>query len=865
MDNTFNRTKQTDRIIDDIEDPNSAIQSDKSVDSINALQNEVIDDVEDDNAIKSSDVIWSDQPGEWAEGYPIGTGRIGGMVLGDPLKERVALNHDLLWRKFWTYQERRLGPDLPRIRELCKQDKWDEAQLVIRKKFARCGEAVYVNPFVPAGDLGIYPYHGNKAITDYERSLDMDTGIVEVKYKAAGVAFKREYFCSWPAGVLVIRLSSQYLGSVSGEVTLSRLLDPDCLVYGSSKLGEVVMECEFEEGVKSAVVVKVIQRGGRLTGGRTAYTPPPGDMPAKTLEFEYIFRGAEEPYDPVGVSTCFDRCDEVILLVAIAADDESGPETVDWCRKRLESICTDYETLKKEHIKDHQSYYRRVRIDLRPEENDIPTSERIRNINKSDEVPKILLQQIFNMGRYLAFASGRPAKGDVIKAPINLQGIWNQDRFPAWDCDYHLDLNVEMCYWSLDLMNLGDLMEPLGKWITYMIPKGRIAARDMVNCRGVFFTMCDVNQIGNGDATCIWTGGAAWVAQILWIHWEHCRDKDYLRNMLYPFLKELALFYEDYLIKDEKGRLVPFPSASPETAIKGRKHYSMLSSPSTIDLELIREVFEHAIEAQSILCETADEKEAAAWKNILGKVPLPVLDKDGCLQEWMEDHEPVEPGHRHRSHLVGLCPGDRITIEDTPDYALGARKAIERRHQYARGRTQSLTLTWDAQMFARLYDSENAWRQFEMMLKMNVLGNLLVTCNDWSGVGYGLPWFRGTKLYQIEAGINAAAVISEMLFQDRRGLLRILPALPQQWERGSIQGLCGRGGFEIGIEWENNQFKKAKILSKRGSRCRVRVFGMKPQDIAVLNGRRHIKAKTDGDFIIFDTNPDEEYILDMKR
>ena len=860
MSDSGNGIKSSGQTNDVISGSVSVLQSDKSVDSINALQNETIDDMEEPCSIKSSDVIWSDKPGEWAEGYPVGNGRIGGMVLGDPLKERVALNHDLLWRRFWSYQERRLGVDLPAIRELCKQGKWDEAQVMVRKKLARCGEAVYINPFVPAGDLGIYPYHGSNPITDYERSIDMDTGIVEVKYKAAGISFKREYFCSWPAGVLVIRLSSQYCGSVSGEVTLSRLLDPDCIVQGSSKLGEVVMECEFEEGVRSAVVVKAIQRGGRLTGGRTEYAPPPGDMPEKTLKFEYIFRGAEEPYDPVGVSTCFDRCDEVILLVSIAADEECGPDTVEWCRSRLDSVCTDYETLKNEHILDHQGYYRRVRLDLGPEENDIPTSERVSKLNIESEVPGLLLQQLYNMGRYLAIASGRSVKG-ALKAPINLQGIWNQDRFPAWDCDYHLDLNVQMCYWSLDLMNLGDLMGPLAEWVDYLLPQGRIVAKDMCECRGVMFSLADARNLGNWDATApFWSGGAPWLAQLLWIHWEHCRDRDYLRKMLYPFLKELALFYTDFLVEDEKGRLVTFPSASMEMGIKGRKHYSMMSSSSTMDLEFIREVFEHIIEAQGILNIAEDEDKAARWKDILSKIPLPVIDKDGCLQEWIEDHEPVDPGHRHRSHLVGLCPGDRITYEDTPEYAKGALKAIEKRHKFGLDRTQSLTFTWDAQLYARLYDAEKAWKQIEMMMKVNTLGNLLITCNDWAGIGYGLPWFRGTKLYQIEASINASAAVSEMLFQDRRGLLRILPALPKQWKKGNIYGLCGRGGFEVGIEWDGG-FKNAVILSTLGSECHVKVFGVKPGRIAVENGGKKIDVDIDGDVIAFGTKSGEVYNL----
>ncbi|MCK4591101.1 MAG: glycoside hydrolase family 95 protein, partial [Candidatus Latescibacteria bacterium] len=264
-----------------------------------------------------SHIIWAKKPAEeWAEGYPIGNGRLGGMILGDPLRDRVALNHDRLWRNFWTFQEHHTASDLPELRRLCAEGKWDEAHDLLIRKIPITGQALYLNPFVPACDLGIYPGYDKDKVTEYRRSLNLDTAITEISYVVDGVRYQREYFSSWPAGVIVIRLSASQAGRIRGEVTLSRLLDPDCDVTGSSKPGEVVLEGTFEEGVRFATVVRIVQRGGRLTGGRREYQPPAGSMPPKDLDgFQFIFREKDYPHDPIGVSSCFDCADEVLLLV----------------------------------------------------------------------------------------------------------------------------------------------------------------------------------------------------------------------------------------------------------------------------------------------------------------------------------------------------------------------------------------------------------------------------------------------------------------------------------------------------------------------------------------------------------------------
>lgn len=811
---------------------------------------------------ESSSLIWSLRPAsEWAEGYPIGNGRLGAMALGDPLRERLALNHDRLWRNFWSFQERRTAADLPELRQLIAAGRWDEAHDLLVTKVPVSGQALYLNPFVPVCDLGIYPFHGQDEITEYKRSLDLDKAIAEVTYTAGGVRYRREYFSSCPAGVIVIRLSSDRAARVRGEVTLSRLLDPDCVVTGSSKPGEVVLEGRFEEGVRFAAVARVVQRGGRLTGGRSEYRPPPGVTPPKDLNgIEFIFRPPEEPSEPIGVSTCFDCADEVLLLIAIATEDDNKDDLAGWCREKLNSTPADFEKLQAEHVRDHQQIYRRVSLSLNSQSHAAPTGELIEECRNTGIVSAAIIEKLFNMGRYLAIASGRPAPlNQPAKAPINLQGIWNQDRRPAWDCDYHLDLNLQMCYWPLPMANLGDLLPPMADWFLGLLPEARRAAQDLYGCRGaVWSSVCDLRHLGCTDDLCFgWTGAGAWVAQILWQYWEYSGDRAFLRDKLYPVLKEIGQFYEDYLIADEKGWLTPVPSSSPEMGIKGRKRYSALSSPSSMDLELIRDTFSHLLAACDLL--ELDVTQRKKREAILARIPLPPIDEQGCLQEWIINHEPIDIGHRHRSPLIGLSSGDRITLEDTPDYHASARKLLALR-QSSRDSTCAFACAWDAQFLARFYEGDAALQELSMVASTWLIDNLLLSICDWHDDAATLNWFPERKVFQLEASLGVVAAIAETLFQDRRGLLRLLPALPNAWPEGAVTGLRGRGGFEVDLTWNGSRLAEAKIQSLRGAVCRVKPFAPEGP-LKVVSSGTIVAAIFEDGITSFNTSEGAVYVL----
>ena len=662
-------------------------------------------------------------------------------------------------------------------------------------------------------------------------------------------------------GYNVTHLTTDVAGMLTGEVSLSRLLDPECEVSGYSTQDKVVLKGKFEEGREFAIAVKVIQRGGRLTGGRKELVQDKTEMPKKDFGLKYVFSTNDMFGRNDGASIFFDTSDEVLILLAISVDDEyeKGADLVEKSIGKLERVTGNYELIKESHIKDFQKIYNRVSISLGTEKPFITTDSLLRHSVDSNTASPALLEKMFNMSRYLAISSGRPQPaGQPAKAPINLQGIWNQDRRPAWDCDYHIDQDVEVCYWPLDMLNLGDLMMPMMEWVETLTDQGRRAAKDLYGARGVAFgIVADNKNVGNFDNICFpWTGGAAWLAQILWQHWEYSNDLTFLKDHLYPFLVEVGNFYEDFLVEDLNGNLVPALSASPEMPIAGRKRQSFSSSASSMDLELIHDVFDHLIKAANIL--RTDRDKVKKWESIVERVPLPRINEDGSMSEWLEEHIMGDPGHRHRSLVVGLCPGDRISVENTGEYADAAYKAILKRHEAGGNKG---TYVYDSQLFARLYKAEEAYDRLVKMMAFHVLDNLRFVGNDWSGKEGGLAWFKGTKLVGIEESIATGSAIIEMIFQDRQGLLRFLPALPAELSAGKVTGLRARGGFEVSIEWDEGKIKSADILSIDGKPCQIKKSGFDKIKITCSGKEVEITDITEKGIISFKTVKGHEYKL----
>ena len=375
---------------------------------------------------------------EWAEGYPLGNGRIGAMIWGEPTKEVLSLNHELLWRRYLKHPNYQTAKDVPAIKSLCQQNKWREAEELLLHTIPYTGETIYINPFVPAFDLYISLYRNGSDAKNYRRELDLEHGVSTASYQIDGVNYYSTSFCDCADGLLYTHLYSDRPSKLIGEISLSRILDCECTVTGGADYDGVYCAAEFEEGVRFAAYSAIYNIGGRLTTGKKTYGIDGEVKPPKRFGLGYVFDRNEGVMAQRGCSVCMDSCDEVWIVTALSIDLlENDPLAA--CKFAAgKHTVSDFHARLYDHKAAFAKYFNRTRLYL-PE-------------NREQ-------QGLFDMARYIAIASGMSMESvNGIHTPIHLQGLWNRDTRPAWESDYHLDLNIQMCYWPLPSMGLADFM-----------------------------------------------------------------------------------------------------------------------------------------------------------------------------------------------------------------------------------------------------------------------------------------------------------------------------------------------------------------------------------------------------------------------
>ena len=434
---------------------------------------------------------------------------------------------------------------------------------------------------------------------------------------------------------------------------------------------------------------------------------------------------------------------------------------------------------------------------------ELPTNERLASVKNGNNDPE-LIRLYYQFGRYLLISSSRPGG-----LPANLQGIWADGLTPPWSADYHININIQMNYWPAEITNLSEMHLPFLNFISNLVPDGKKTAENMYGINGAvahFTTDAFHFTETYGKAKwAMWPMGLVWCCRHLWQHFLFTEDTLFLRESAYPVMKETADFCKNWLVKNpETGKLVSGPSISPENSFitKTGDTASVVMGP-TMDHMIIRDLLTNTIEASKILNTDSDLR--AKWETILSDLTPTQIGSDGRIMEWTEEFKKPEPGHRHISHLFGLYPGDEITYQKTPELIKAAKKTIDYRLSYGGGHT-GWSRAWIINFFARLQDGELAYQNLLALLKKSTLPNL----------------FDTHPPFQIDGNFGAVAGITEMLLQSHTGEIQILPALPNEWQNGSINGIMARGGFEINISWEKGELKSSKILSKFGNDCKIR-------------------------------------------
>jgi alpha-L-fucosidase 2 len=770
--------------------------------------------------------LWYNKPATaWEEALPLGNGKTGAMVFGGIVTERLQLNDNTLWSGYPDPGNNPNGPTvLPQVRQAVFDGDYEKAAALWKKM-----QGPYSARYLPMADVWWRLKVKDSVPENYYRDLDLNNAVATVKYKVDGVTYQRETFTSYPAKVLVMRITADKKGMISGRIALSSKLkykvkttgagylvlqgkapkfvanreyEPQQVVYDTARVGHPLKGgSPFPgEGINFEVHVKVVTEGGSVT----------------QKDDELVVNGAGTVIIYLSEATSFNGFDK---SPGFAGKDPSVEAKANMQR----AMQLGYAQLKAAHIRDYQSLFKRVALKLDAAANvgKIPTDERLKNYASAAVGDQQQLQVLYyQFGRYLLISSSRPGS-----RPANLQGIWNDHVKPPWGSNYTTNINTEMNYWLAENTNLSECHLPLFSFLKELAVNGAQTAKVNYNIQEGWVVHhnsdlwaktsppggWDWDPRGMPRWSC-WPMAGAWLCTHMWEHYLFTGDAAFLKNA-YPLMKGAAQFMLHWMLTDPKsGYLITNPSTSPENTIKINGKEYQLSMATTMDMSIIRELFTALIKSSTIL--KTDDKFRNELIEATKKLYPYHIGQYGQLQEWFNDWDDPNDKHRHLSHLFGLYPGSQINPLSTPELAAAAKQSLIFRGDVSTGWSMAWKINW----WARLQDGNHAYK---ILSDAFTYIDPTVQRDAMSGGGTYANLFDAHPPFQIDGNFGATAGITEMLLQSHNGELALLPALPDAWKNGSISGIKARGNFTVAINWNNGKLTKATIYSALGGKCRI--------------------------------------------
>jgi len=699
----------------------------------------------------------------WNEALPLGNGRLGAMVHGGPLCECLDLNEDTLWSGSPGMEDQVHSMETVRaVRRLHEEGKYPEADKMTVETMHQHRTQMYL----PYGKLFCQIGAAGSGVSDYRRELDLASAVSKTSYVLNGNPITRTCFISLADDVLVLRLRSGKKIDVKFFQAVD--LEHSCSTRGDTMT--VTGRCPTEgkhpdtvcydhrESVHFASGLKVLSDGAVFGGGGCV------DV-----------RGATEVTALFTLCTSFAGFDKMPV--------SQGKEYKNACRDLLAGAGElGYDALLERHIRKYRSQFDRVSLTLEGDDYDhIPTDQRIRAA-AAGTVDNKLTELLFDFGRYLTIAGSQPGT-----QPLNLQGIWNDLMLPPWNSNYTVNINTEMNYWPTERVDLPECHEPLLKMVKELGSQGNVFGLRGWNC----WHNTDIWRF-NHEASYTafygyWPTGGFWLCRHIWEHYLHTRDLGFLEEY-YPVLEGAARFLEDWMYEKD-GCLTTCPSTSPENQYLDGEISVAVCDGSAMDMGILADLFDKLVKAGKLL-----GKDTARYEEILCKLKPVLVGADGRILEWGREVPEYEKGHRHISHIYGFHPADILTGKD---WEAAVEKTLRTRMENGSGYT-GWSNAWIANVHARLGDGEAVQNRIRTMFAKSIYPN----------------FFDAHPPFQIDGNFGICAAICEALIQDHTGDLRLLPALPPEWESGSVRGFVTRTGRKISFRWEKGKLVESEITPR---------------------------------------------------